>query len=421
MRGNRKKANPTAAVPNPPDPNENYAREILQLFSIGLNNMHPDGTLKLDPQGLPIPTYDQSTIQNFARVFTGWDFASPADYFSYYDSTGVHHTIPNDPTSPQTSTRYIKPMAVSSGNHDFNSKVLLNGAVVPAKSASAANANDDLDNAHDNVFFHPNVGPFIARRLIQRLVTSNPSPGYIYRVATVFNNNGSGTRGDMKAVIKAILMDYEARSSTMLGNQGFGKVKEPLLRISQIIRAFHPYSVTATKPLWKLPGTTTDLGQTVYNATTVFNFFEPDYVTVTSLISPTTGKPYTLPINTPEMQIITENTTIYLINMIRRGILDNPNNGGTGGSGFSTSTGGGTDVRLNFATEQALTPTNNVDALLDHLNRLLMAGQMPNIANGMRDKIKTYVTTTPDINNADERVRVTTYLIAASPQAGIQK
>src|SRR5262245_23600068 len=172
---------------NKANPNENYAREILQLFTIGLNQLNPDGSLVRDAQGQTVPTYDQTTVNAFARVFTGWTFAAA-------QTTGI--------------ANYIDPLRVANANnHDTGTKTLLRGVVLPANQSAAKDLSDGLNN----IFRDPNVGPFIGRQLIQHLVTSNPSPAYIGRITRVFNDNGSGERGDLKAVVKAILLDPEAR------------------------------------------------------------------------------------------------------------------------------------------------------------------------------------------------------------------
>jgi uncharacterized protein (DUF1800 family) len=231
-------------------PNENYAREIKQLFSIGLNRLHPDGSLILNSKGEMIPTYDQDAIIGFSHVFTGWDY--------FY--TGGYRT------SFGASSNWIEPMREVPVRHFTGQKLLLNNVVIPGlptvggvpldpyASHSSTQYNDpayqalpaqELDIAHDAIFNHPNCGPFICRQLIQRLVTGTPSRGYLYRVVQAFNDNGSGVRGDMKAVIKAILLDYEARSATAAGLQGFGKQREPIVRITGIARGFPAPSAVA--------------------------------------------------------------------------------------------------------------------------------------------------------------------------------
>ncbi len=387
MRGNKKPLSPNFTAPN-----ENYGREVLQLFSIGLNALNPDGSLKLNANGLPIPTYDQSTIQSFAHVFTGWDVDPTPVNIPTLTTTGVVNF----------ASSYNKPMTVRAGNHSNDAKVLLNGFTIPANaSQTVISSNAELELALDNIFLHSNVPPFIARRLIQRLVTSNPSPAYVYRVAKVFENDGTGTRGNMQAVIKAILMDYEARTTDLLGNQGYGKVREPLLRASAIIRAFHPSSTINSVPfgnIWKIQNTDTELGQTVYRSPTVFNFFEPDYQT--------NGDSGLAGLFAPEMQIITETTAMNSANYIYTGVY-------TGWAGPN-----GNDVKLNLTTEQNL--ALNVPQLVESLNQLLLGGQM---TTNMRTTITNYINALPSSTTANKlaRAQAAVQLVASSPQFNNQR
>jgi uncharacterized protein (DUF1800 family) len=241
MRGNDK-PNLAAGL----HPNENYAREIMQLFSIGLYRLFPDGSTILNSKGEPVPTYDQDTIVGFAHAFTGWNY-NQANSGSYF------------PTSWGPARNFAKPMVQVPSHHFTGPKRILNNVVLPGLPSIAGVALDpyatpttaqiqnaafqalpmqELDATHDALFNHPNCGPFICRQLIQRLVTSTPSRGYLYRVVQAFENNGSGVRGDMKAVIKAILLDYEARSATVATQQGFGKQREPVLKLTALARAF---------------------------------------------------------------------------------------------------------------------------------------------------------------------------------------
>ncbi|MES2921190.1 MAG: DUF1800 family protein [Verrucomicrobiota bacterium] len=228
-------------------PNENYAREILQLFSIGLYRQWPDGSLMLNSKGEPVPTYAQDEVVGFAHAFTGW---------GYYYAGAINSTANSVSTAPEN---WIDPMREIPRRHYIGAKRTLNNVVLPGLPAIAGVAVDpnvshtaaqygsaayialpavELEATHQQISKHPNTGPFICRQLIQRLVTSTPSRGYIYRVVQKFNDNGSGVSGDMKAVIKAILLDYEARSSTLLAQQGFGKQREPISRVAAIARAF---------------------------------------------------------------------------------------------------------------------------------------------------------------------------------------
>jgi uncharacterized protein (DUF1800 family) len=239
--------------------NENYARELMQLFTIGLFELKPDGTLELDGSGNPIPTYDETTIQNFAKVYTGWTYP----------------TKPGATLKKHNPAYFVGPMVVYEPNHDTTSKTLLNGVVLPAGQTAA----QDLKPALDNIFSHPNVGPFVSKQLIQHLVTSNPSPQYVSRIAAVFNNNGSGVRGDMAAVVSAILLDSEARA----GDNGpqpapppdpSGHLREPVFVVASIMRGLG----AAVNDTNSLAGLATNLGQQLFYPPSVFNYFAPSYM-----------------------------------------------------------------------------------------------------------------------------------------------
>jgi hypothetical protein len=216
-------------------PNENYAREVLQLFSIGLYRLWPDATLIMDSRGNIVPTYDQKEILGFAAVFTGWNYGQ------------TNQANGRLPTQWYPNSNYTNDMTLVPGRHDLGAKQLLDLAVLPPALGAQTNSAladydgygvEELERAHEAIFQHPNVGPYICRQLIQRLVTSHPSRDYVYRVVQAFNDNGAGVRGDMKAVIRAILLDYEARSAFMAAHPAFGKQREPLLRVTAVARAF---------------------------------------------------------------------------------------------------------------------------------------------------------------------------------------
>ena len=259
-------------------PDENYAREMMQLFSIGLVELNIDGSVKTDAGGQPVPTYDQAIIEGFARVFTGWNWACPS-------------TLPNCTAAtarvqlaPAAGYNQVKPMQLYADRHETGTKQLLNytgaalpGGLVPANQAGAK----DLADALDNVFNHPNVGPFIAKQLIQRLVTSNPSRAYVQRVAERFNNDGAGRRGNLEAVVRAILLDAEARSAPSgSGAAVAGKLKEPLLRLTQFWRAYGATSASGKLGVARnfTGGTpSAQFGQGQGLSPSVFNFFSPSY------------------------------------------------------------------------------------------------------------------------------------------------
>lgn len=250
-------------------PDENYAREIMQLFSIGLHELNLDGTPVLDENGEPIPTYTNREITAFARAFTGliydWtrnpdlrDLAVDENLFDNLIEWRFYH--------------FSNPMVMVEREHDTGEKHLLNGTVLPAGQSGL----QDINDAIDNLFHHPNVGPFIGRLLIQRLVKSNPSPGYIERVARAFNDNGAGVRGDLQAVIRAILLDQEARNLYHMEDPAQGKMREPFLRYVKLLRAFGASDTLGTYIMgdqWKGE----NLGQRPFSSPSVFNFFLPDH------------------------------------------------------------------------------------------------------------------------------------------------
>lgn len=350
-------------------PNENYAREILQLFSTGVYRLNLDGSLTLDDRGFPIETYDQNAILGLSATFTGWNFAQ----------TGT-------PKWFGATANYREPMISFADFHESAAKTILDGVVIPANQT----AQEDLRIALDTIFNHPNVGPFISRQLIQRLVTSNPSPGYIYRVASVFNDNGQGVRGDLRAVVRAILMDYDARGPLANTQQGYGHMREPVVRVTNLLRAFNATSATSR---YAVNGTTSLL-QTPMRAPTVFNFFSPDYQPQ--------GPMSDLGLKGPEFEITTDTTVVTVANYLRNII-----NGSMGPTENRTT--------INLTYEQSI--AGNPAQLVDHLNALLMGGTM---SPAMRTIIIDAVTKTT-ASNATERVRTAIYLVVNSPEYVIQK
>jgi uncharacterized protein (DUF1800 family) len=242
-------------------PDENYAREIMQLFTIGLNTLNLDGSIKLSEFKEPIPTYDQSVVTELAKVFTGWTW--PKNQYSL-------------PGWDNVTAIWGQPLIPYEEYHSRSTKRILNNLMIPAE----LDANEDMDAALDIIFKHPNVAPFITHQLIQRLVTSNPSPQYIRRVATIFENNGLGVRGDLLATVKAILLDPEARDPHTFANlETYGHLREPVVVVGNLIRGI---GITLDTKYWKYPNlapSTGDngLGQGPYLAPSVFNFFTPDY------------------------------------------------------------------------------------------------------------------------------------------------
>jgi uncharacterized protein (DUF1800 family) len=237
---------------NSVQPNENYARELLQLFSLGVWQLNHDGTRKLDASGAPIPTYGQDEIEGFAHVFTGWTYP----------------VLPGVPARTHNPKNYLGDMVPVDSNHDKGAKLLLNGVTLPA----GRNIQADLTAAIHNVFMHPNVGPFIGKQLIQKLVGGDPTPQYVNRVAAVFDNNGQGVRGDMKAVVNAILTDTEARGYATIA-AAYGKLREPVLFIAAAARMVGTQSDGVY-----LAQQTGQLGQNLFYPASVFNYYPPTYL-----------------------------------------------------------------------------------------------------------------------------------------------
>ena len=281
------------------EPDENYAREVMQLFTIGLYKLNLDGSHQLDAQGAPIPTYSQADVSSLAHVFTGWD----------EDKSKTTYTSASYPSGGKVVTRMIDdpehrrlPMVNTASKHSTLEVDFL-GTTILAGTA----AIDQLKIALDTLFNHANVGPFFGRQMIQRLITSNPSPGYIQRVATAFNDNGSGVRGDLRAVWTAVLTDPEATtpSSTNYG----GKLREPIVRITQLIRTTE---TTTSDKDWAIGNTndpSTRLEQMPLEAPSVFNFFLPDYSRPKSAID-------ALNLVAPEFQIVDELSVASYLNTI---------------------------------------------------------------------------------------------------------
>jgi len=277
MRGNRKE-DASGRVPD-----ENYARELLQLFSIGLLELNLNGQPKVGANGRPVETYDNTTVTGLAKVLTGWDF---------------------DAYNGDTPDYIRRPMTFTASRHSTLEKKFL-GVTVPGNTPGP----QALKIALDTIFNHPNVGPFIGRQLIQRLVTSNPSEDYVTRVASVFNNNGQGVRGDMKAVIHAILMDIEARAEIFSNSlETFGKLREPVARLVQWARLV---GVSSTDGLWNAGdlSATNRLGQSPLRAPSVFNFFRPGYVPPHTLVAERS-------LVAPEFQITDESSVIGYANFL---------------------------------------------------------------------------------------------------------
>jgi len=351
--------------------NENYARELMQLFTLGLYTLNEDGSLQLDAGNNPIPTYDQNAVQDFARALTGWTYPTQPG------KTLVKHNPPY----------WLGPMEALDSNHDTQAKILLSGTTLPAGQT----ALQDLNGALDNIFNHPNVGPFISKQLIQHLVTSNPSAAYVKRVADVFGSGsfetfGSGKRGDMKAVIAAILLDPEARRgddpNTAVATDGH--LREPILYVANLLRAFGATSDGAGPVNFA-----SSLSEPPLLSPTVFNFFPPNYlIPGTTLLG-------------PEFELQTTATSLARINLVNAFVYG--------------SIGGGTTV--NF-TSYATLATTDVNQLVESLNVLLLHGSLTPLA---RASILAAVNAVPSGTNQHlNQAKAAIYAIASSPQYQVE-
>lgn len=339
------------------EPNENYAREILQLFSIGLAQLNPDGTPQVDGNGVPIPTYTQDTIIGFAHVFTGWAYPTKAGQTaSFYNGE-----------------YYGGPMIPFDSHHDTGDKLLLNGVTL----AGGGTTQSDLTAALQSIANHPNVGPFLAKQLIQHLVTSNPSPAYVTRITAVFNDNGSGVRGDLKAVVNAILMDSEARRGddpTQL-QASDGHLKEPVLFMMNLLRA-----TNATSDGANLNNYASDMKEEPFESPTVFNFYPPD-----NMIAGTT-------LLGPEFRILNNTTAIARINFVNDLVFGNV----------------GSTTKTDISAYVALAP--NPAELVDSLSSVLTHGPL---SDGART---TIISTVTGLTDNTKRARTALYLIGSSSQ-----
>jgi uncharacterized protein (DUF1800 family) len=346
--------------------NENYAREIMQLFCLGLNQLNPDGSPILDASGIPVPTYTQDDVMALGLAFTGWTYP----------------VMPGGAPQKHNPQYYGGPMVAVDSNHDMETKTLL-GQAIPAGQTSA----NDLNSALTIIFNHPNVGPFVARQLILRLVTSNPSPAYIQRVAQAFNTGtfngyGTGQRGDMQATIAAILLDPEARRgddpNTAVATDG--KLREPVVMEASVLRAFHGQSDAAG-----LPYEGNNMEQSIFFPATVFNFFPPD--------SPIPGTA----LNGPEFAIFDTNSSLSRANFI-----DDVVYGAVG-----------SNTKFDFSP---VTNAGTPDQMMDWLNTLFLHGTMP---DAMRQTILTAVNTV-DAGDTKGQAQAAIYLVTSSSMYQVQ-
>jgi uncharacterized protein (DUF1800 family) len=361
MNRNRKANLKTGRVPD-----ENYAREVLQLFSIGLYELNSDGTLRFK-DGAAQLTYTQKDISGLAAVFTGW---------------ALNSTFKGDPTNA------MKPMVLNPAAHTQTAKNFLT-TTIPSKT----DGEESLRIALDAIANHANVGPFIGKQLIQRLVTSNPSPAYVGRVAAVFNDNGSGVRGDLKAVVKAVLLDHEAWKTEQAGETTRGKVREPIVRMVQWARTFNAGIQWPDQFEFNTSDPATMLGQSPMRSPSVFNFFRPGYVPPSKPLSD-------LGLQAPELQITDETSVVGWVNFAEKLVQ-----------------GGVENIQPDYTHELTLAATPEV--LLEHLSLLLAGGRLS-------EKTKTTITqaihTMPSATAKDKlnRVCAAVHLVLCVPEYLIQ-
>ena len=359
--GNRRANAATGSVPD-----ENYARELMQLFTIGLVRLNMDGSVQM-AGGQPIETYAQEDITGLARVFTGFNLDS------------------SDNTTPE---RLRRPLIITAATHETGAKTFLGTTI-----AAGTSGPDSLRAALDAIFAHPNVPPFIAKQLIQRLVTSNPPPAYVERIARIFENNGSGVRGDLRAVIRAILLDVEARNEAIAAAPSFGKLRAPVNRLTGWARAFGATSPSNAWPIGNTSSTANRLGQSPGRAPSVFNFFRPGYTPPNSAIA-------TAGLVAPEFQITNEPSVIAYVNYMQALV----------GSGSG-------DFRANYA--DILTRADNGGNLVDEV-ALLLGAQLGTSARAAIVAAVDAISFTA-VNGPNNRVQTAILLTLAAPEYLVQK
>ncbi len=390
------------------EPDENYAREIMQLMSVGLSQTHIDGSLKLDAEGMPIPTYTQEDTVGLAHIFTGWG--------PHYDPANPPQWEDGGTASPEDWFLYgwdrKNPMTLYPPEHDTTARTILGGNVIPA----GTDGTQRLEQALDVIFNHPNVGPFMAKHLIQKFVTSNPSPGYIARVAAVFNDDGTGVRGNLGATLKAVLLDYEARDPAPRASLSYGKPSEPLLRMARVFRAIPgilPRSAFGDpnyyfNTQYSLPE------QAPLLSSSVFNFFQPGYSNP--------GQIARKGLLSPEFQIFGETNALRQANEIFSSVhwgVWTPE---------QDSEGNNYNFRFDFTALVAIlnssgNPVVAQNLLLDHLNVRLLFGKM---SAELRAEILAAYAALPgwfgtSTERQESRVRMALYLILNSPEFYVQR
>lgn len=353
-------------------PDENYAREVMQLFSIGLFELNPDGSEKIDATGKPVPTYDNDDIREFAKIFTGLSFGGPGAFFG------------------KRLPEFLYPMKMFDAPHESGVKRLLNGRVVPAGQTGM----QDIEDAIDNLFNHPNVGPFIGKQLIQRLVTSNPSPDYIRRVSAAFDGDESGVRGDMQAVLRAILLDREALAP-VASIANFGKLREPLLRALALLRQFN---VSSPDGFYASTGffIQEQLNQHPLSSPSVFNFFLPAHMPVGEIAS--------AGLVAPEFQITNSSTIVGVTNLVDI-VLS---------SGIANDLRTPPFQRAELDLGEYLALAEDTPALVDRLDAVMTYGSLSAPTR------QVIISTVDAIDTPNFKVQTAIYLMFISPDYAVQ-
>jgi uncharacterized protein (DUF1800 family) len=365
-------------------PDENFAREVMQLFTIGLWELNSDGTRRKDLGGKDIPTYTQDDISGMAKVFTGWSWGGP---------DAEDHRWHGWPINGVDSVRWDLKMQPYAQYASTSEKRILKGVVIPANT----NAQTSVKTALDTLFNHPNVGPFIGAQLIKRFTTSNPSPDYVRRVAEAFNNDGQGVRGDMRSVIRAIFLDTEVRSDAGLSSNTYGKVREPVMRLANWITTFQARAASGKFSIWNLEDQVWSIGQNPLRAPSVFNWYRPEYRPPGAIAS--------AGLTAPEFQITHETTvtsyTNFILNAIERGFGD-----------------GNNTLKGNYTVELGL--VDKPDELIERLNLHLTAGQL---SGPTKTLIKDALTSINLVDNdaRTRRLTVAIGLVMVSPDYLVQR
>ncbi len=379
-------------------PDENFSREVMQLFSIGLNKLNIDGRQIKDESGKIIPTYDIEDVAEMAKIFTG--LGGKLD-----DDGSENQNFFNTTIDLRSGTKMFDDY------HSIGDKQIFDDIIIQERDAGV----DEIEDALDAIFNHENVGPFIGMRLIQQLVKSNPTPSYIKRIATVFNDNGTGVRGDMKAVIKAILLDPEARNCDWIEHPENGKLIQPIERFTTLFKAFDVFSLSDT--LWLNDGEdySPKLLQGFINSPTVFNFYSPFYA----------EEEFIAPLNlvSPEFQILNEITSIEYLNEMEDALKIKPFSNRTK-PGINAGTLGNNDNDepiLDFTDEITIYNQDGLQSLLDRLDILICRGQLSQELRGIITS--TIEANILNVNNYDvnDIINDVLYYIFLSPDYIIQK